>query len=317
MSVICEKEPNDKAKTVIPPILYVGYVCTKLSVTQLYNELTRELEKEIRIIRADFPDIEIEICKLDEVLLSSICHHANEDIGYLHESNYSNMRFKKQLKLTIRELFFQLIVKYDLSFRDLKSYQFLDVLVYTSKQYEDKEGNITFDDLIPIKLSTIMGHRFDGDLYSFSEQNISFLQLKRTNLWFFKKVTILMRYLQRKDEVFIIDYPQFFKKVNGINLVEPLSLDKLHRHAKNGECTYYNNLWPGHDENKSVHSNSIMAILSYIKFNFENLSPISTISTTKNNKMLESSTSNISSETMSNYEDYSDYSEFIKEVKFM
>jgi len=261
---------NESVKVTKIPELVGTDSC--IDIVTLYNNITKKLARQIDKIKEKDPDLKIEIYFLNPDLLKSISTYANVEIGYLHEHTFGNVKFKVPLKMTIRELFFSLITKYDLSFQDKRSYNFLDLLTFSSNEYLDKDGNIHYEELKQIKLSTIMGHRFDGKEYSFNEECSSFIQLKRGNLLFFSKVVILMKYLQRKDDMLYIDYPQFFEKINGEYLVQSLSLDKMHRTYQN-DCIYYNNLWIGNETKRSKHSNQIMAILSYLKFNLESYSP--------------------------------------------
>ena len=237
------------------PILTNRNDDNKEHILRLYNEITVDLPEQLNNLSLD--DAPLEICYLGEDFLNDIIQYADADIGLYYESNYNARNFRNRLVLTIRELFLSRIIKYDLSYKLSDSYQFLDRLVCPDRQNKYRKK-------IEIKLSTLMDHRFDQNDYSFSEQNISFLSMKHSNLRFFDRVVRMMKYLKRK-EVLYINYPQYFTYVDKEPLVVPYSLDKLHRsHIKN--CCYYNNLWDGNKLYKSSHSNSIMGILSYIKY---------------------------------------------------
>jgi hypothetical protein len=236
------------------------------SVAELYQSIMKSLPADLANVRREH-SVNIEIFELDDTFLKDIIDLSDHDIGSLYESEYHGQKFKKPLHMTIRELFFQKIVEYGLSYRDPRSYQFLDILTFTSSQYTDLNGETLYREPTRIKLSTLLGHRFDGEEYSFKEQHSSYVVLKRSNLKFFTNVLRMMRYLDRKDYSLYIDYPQYYMILdNEQEFVQPFSLSELHRnHNQNGDCTYYSNYWFESDKNKSIHSNSIMAILSYLK----------------------------------------------------
>lgn len=244
----------------------------KTPLAKLYTEIVKILPVNLSQWRTESKG-EFEICDLNEHFLNDIIENANEEIGFLYEENYVGQKFRKGIKMTIRELFFQKIVEYRLSYLNPLSYNFLDLLTFSSGSYTDEKGNLIFYEPTPIKLSTLLSHRFDGDEYSFSEQCSSYISLKSSNLKFFTHVVRMIKYLRRKDDSFYNDYPQYFMLDNtGLkDLVEPMELNNLHRKhdlscAETRDCTYYSNHWVGNKENKSRHSNAIMAILSYLKF---------------------------------------------------
>lgn len=242
----------------------------RTSIEKLYNELTKSLPVMLAMRRSelerDMKKPEIEICDLNESFLKDILDNSGVDIGYLYEEYYRGQKFKQKLHLTVRELFFHKIVEYGLSYKDKKSYQFLDNLTYSSDIMSESDGGIYFSVPQPIKLSTLLGHRFDGQEYSFKEDCSSYISLRRSNLKTFTNVVRMMRYLDRKDGSLLIDYPQYYATASdGTELVKPLALSELHR-TFTSDCTYYNNHWEGCTENRSVHSNSVMAILSHIKY---------------------------------------------------
>lgn len=238
---------------------------SNVTVEKLYNEITVILPNQL----SNIPDngSAVEICHLQPKFLDDIIYYAYVDIGYLHERMYKRFQFETKLKLTIRELFLITIIKHDISYRDAESYQFLDRLIFASPECIGDSGETYFESPTDIRLSTLMEHRFDGDEYSFEEKNISFLVMKSSNLKFFKRVVRMMKYLKRKEMLYI-DYSMYYKVINGVEFVEPLPLDMLHRSHKK-DCCYYSNFWVGSEEQKSAHSNSIMAILSYFKFHLE------------------------------------------------
>lgn len=244
------------------------------SVEKLYHEITKLLPASLAEFRMKEKK-EIELYELNSEFLDDVIQHAHCDVGHLYEEYYKGQKFKKRMKITIRELFFQKIVEYGISHKDAKSYHFLDILTFSSEEIVDEDGNITYEEPTPIRLSTLLGHRFDGNEYSFNETNSSYIVLKKSNLKMFTNVVRMMRYLDRKDYALYIDYPQYYQKIDGKSLVQPLPLSELHRtHGKDSydrkDCTYYSNHWIGSEENKSIHSNSIMAILSYLKYSFNN-----------------------------------------------
>jgi hypothetical protein len=225
------------------------------TVHSLYLEIVEELPKAISKIRRE-NNKEIEVCDIDENMLQDILHYAGEEIGHLHEGVYAGQRFNKRLSLTIRELFFQKIIEYGLKYRTPESSLFMDELT----------RSVTVNGVpVSVRLSTLLGHRFDGHVYSFSEPNSSYIALKSTNLKFYKCVYYMMIYFDEIDCPVWVDYPQFSELLDdGTELVRPLELWELHRtHSK--DCTYYNNHWVGNQKYRSSHSNSIMAILSHIK----------------------------------------------------
>lgn len=238
---------------------------SKVSIEKLYNEITVVLPSQLSKVPSN--GVAVEVCHLKPDFLDDIIYYACEDVGYLHEHVYKKQTFEKGLKLTIKELFLITIIKYDVSYRNVESYQFLDRLVYASPEYTKDSDSIFFDVVPDIKLSTLMEHRFDSEEYSFDEKNISFLVMKSSNLKFFKRIVRMMKYLKRK-EVLHINYPMYYQIVDGEEFVKPLALDMLHRSHKK-DCCYYSNFWVGNEDQKSLHSNSIMAILSYIKFFLE------------------------------------------------
>jgi hypothetical protein len=206
---------------------------------------------------------EIEIYELNKEFIDEIIEKADLQIGQHLEFLFDNT-FNVPYRYTLRELFLHIIIKYDLSFKNRESYIILDRLIVKNKNI----GNYSMIMRpLEIKLSSLMGHRFDGYEYSFAVQNISKLVMKSDNYLFFKRVVRMMRYLTR-HHVLVIDYPQYYEFINGEQLVLPYSLDKLHR-TSNKNVSYYSNIWIGAAENKSEHSNAIMAILSYIKYCME------------------------------------------------
>ena len=182
----------------------------------------------------------------------------------------TSLKFNDKLNITIKELFFQKIVEYKISYKERQSYQILDSLIFSSDSYTDENGNQIFLEPTEIKLSTLLGHRFDGDVYDFNEKNTSYIALKTSGLIMFTNVTRMMRYLMRQSSLYI-DYPQYYTIINGEELVKPLKLCELHRNIAHNssnpkECTYYNNNWVGNSNITTNHPNSIMAILSYLKY---------------------------------------------------
>lgn len=240
------------------------------SVEDLYKRITKTLPDDLAYNRSTLGNdgLEIEIYELDSDFLNDILELAEHDVGHLYNEVYKGQKFKKRLFITIRELFFQKIVEYGLSYRDARSYHFLDMLTYSSAQKTDESGITLYSEPLPIKLSTLLGHRFDGNEYSFKETNSSYIVLKRSNLKFFTNVLRMMRYLDRKDYSLHIDYPQYFRILDdGTEFVKPYSLAELHRtHNSNRDCTYYSNHWFESEKNRNIHPNSIMAILSYLKY---------------------------------------------------
>lgn len=238
-----------------------------ISVEDLYHKIMKTLPDDLADFRAR-QITDVEIYELDENFLKDVIELAEHNVGHLCEEMYRGQKFRKPLHMTIRELFFQKIVEYGLSYTDARSYHFLDMLTFSSAQYTNSSGETIYSEPIPIRLSTLLGHRFDGSEYSFKEQYSSYIVLKKSNLKFFTNVLRMMRYLDRKDYSLYIDYPQYYKILdNSEEFVKPFSLSELHRtHNSNKECTYYSNHWFESDRNKSIHSNSIMAILSYLKY---------------------------------------------------
>jgi len=237
----------------------------KTSIDKLYNEITKVLPESLAEMRSMSSE-DIEIYHLNDSFLNDILENSGVDIGYLYEEYYRNQKFKQKLHLTIRELFFQKIVEYGLSYKHKKSYQFLDNLTFSSDSSFEDENGIYFSVPQPIRLSILLGHRFDGPEYSFKEECSSYISLKKSNLKTFTNVVRMMRYLDRKDGSLYIDYPQYYEELsNGLPLVQPLALSEMHR-TYNSDCTYYNNHWVGCEFNKSVHSNSVMAVLSHLKY---------------------------------------------------
>lgn len=210
----------------------------------------------------------IEIFMINEEFMNEIIDNADMEVGNYLEFSFSNA-FEKPYKCTLRELFLHIIIKENISYRNKLSYDILDRLII--KKNDTTNIFSLIEKPVEIKLSILMGHRFDGDEYCFVENHISKLIMRSDNISFFRRVTRMMRYLKRKDKdnvLLYIDYPQYYEIVNGEQLVIPYALDKLHRtSAKN--CTYYSNLWIGSKEKHTEHSNAIMAILSFIKYCFE------------------------------------------------
>ena len=248
----------------------------RYTIAELYFKLTVVLPDLISKETSD-----IEVCDLCRNLLGNVLLMANEDVGHFHQSNYSSYKpgtFLKPLSLTVKELFLIILVKYYISYRRVESYEFLECLL--SAGNEDGENSM-------IKLSTIMEHRFDEKEYEFKSTHISYLVLRTSNLQFFKRVVWMARFLKRKECLYI-DYPQYYELtteeriVNGRTvlvteqLVKPLALSQLHysqTKSPNGvyikDSVYYSNFWKDNEKLKTLHSNSIMAILSHIKYKLE------------------------------------------------
>lgn len=238
-------------------------------VERLYNIITKVLPAQLSKLRTENNN-NIELWKLDSEFIESIKEYAHVNVGYLYEEYFKSLKFNDKLNITIKELFFQKIVEYKISYKERQSYQILDSLIFSSDSYTDENGNQIFLEPTEIRLSTLLGHRFDGDVYDFNEKNTSYIALKTSGLIMFTNVTRMMRYLMRQSSLYI-DYPQYYTIINGEELVKPLKLCELHRNIAHNssnpkECTYYNNNWVGNSNITTNHPNSIMAILSYLKY---------------------------------------------------
>lgn len=216
-------------------------------LSDLYNEVAILLPQEIM----SYKD-KVELSQLSPDFIEDVIRHKDDNIDIYHSYTYKSSICKKK-GLTLRDIFLQKIIEMNLPFQTYESYSILDRLI---------EG-----DNVEVKLSTLLGHTFNGDEYSFDETNISFLAMKSNNIVFFRHVLRMMKYLTRKG-VMYIDYPQYYSFVDNKPLVEAFSLKDLHRSSKK-VCTYYNNYWIGNETQKSSHSNPVMGILSFFKHGME------------------------------------------------
>jgi hypothetical protein len=205
----------------------------------------------------------VELHMINSEFIDEIINHANEEIGMYLNSRYA-YDYLPGYSYTLRDLFLYTIIRKDIWFKEKKSYDILDRLIDASGNNNSFAG---IGKPTEIKLSVLMGHRFDSEVYSFNLTHITKLVMRSENIPFFRRVVRMMRYLSRKL-VLYINYPQYYECHEGIPLVVPYPLDKLHR-TSTKNCAYYSNFWDGVMENKSEHSNAIMAILSFLKYCME------------------------------------------------
>jgi hypothetical protein len=202
------------------------------------------------------------INNLSEIFLDLVLFYADEVVDNYRMYKYSK-NFTKPMNMTIRDLFLIKVVACGLE------YDFNNVFLNKLLDF-DKMKNKN------VKLSTLLKHRFDGDVYNFNERNISFFSFKSSDLKMYDHLLKMMKFLSIRNLLYI-DYPQYYKIINTNSgdkpLVQPYDLSGLHSIiCKNKKgCIYYNNYWIGNEKEKSIHSNSIMAILSYLKFKHETI----------------------------------------------
>lgn len=229
-----------------------------------YKILKKTSDKEDNIY-----NVEVDINQIDDFLLKLVNYYGEYDIGnyYCEEYFPNNQFFENDYDITVKEFFIKKVVECGLSYVKKECYEFLETIIFKmgldyNKEYKD------------IRLSRLLGHRFDDEQYNLDTEKSSYISLTNKNLSFFTYLIYMIKFLIRKDSL-DIDYEPYNKQVvliKGKNekitfdLVEPISLEDLHRNfnPKKDLCTYYNNKWYGNCNGKN-HSNSIMAILSFIK----------------------------------------------------
>jgi hypothetical protein len=107
------------------------YIPISTSIEQLYREITKRLPQHLAE-RRKCGIVDIELHELDDNFLEEIVEYAHYNVGHLCEEVFMGQKFKKRYSLTVRELFFQKIVEYGISFKHAKSYNFLDILTFSS-----------------------------------------------------------------------------------------------------------------------------------------------------------------------------------------
>lgn len=243
-------------------------IINNINIGEVYNYLIVELPHFLSNFRYE-NNCDPELYILPSDFLDKVILMADSEVGNFYESNFVGQTFERKIYITLREVFFQKIVENGIHYKDQRSIEYLERLVNASGCFEEN-GLLKFYVPKPIRLSVLLGHRFDGEQYSFKTK-ASKISLRRSNLRFFASVIRMMNFLKTKENLLYIDYPQYFEVYNNKDLVVPMELKCLHRFHQNSisgekDCIYYSNYWPNSHKYKSVHSNAIMAILSYIKY---------------------------------------------------
>ena len=160
--------------------------------------------------------------------------------------------------MTIKELFFIVILELGIYFKRASSYSRLEKILYGSPR-EIYPGIL--QQASEVRLSTLLKHYYDGDSYSISQNSFNKICLTDKNAKYYFLVSVMSNFLLRKD-MLSIDYVEFDDFYEGEMIIKPFDLTKLHKN--NG--VYYNNRWATANSYEKIPAkNMLMAVLSYVK----------------------------------------------------
>lgn len=235
----------------------------KSSIFEVFKYITVDLPDAVFKIRnsSNFKNSgeDVEICDISDKIISDIAEYADEDISELYKKMF-NISSRFFSDITIKELFLIIIMDLKISFKRAVSKQKLESIIYSSPG--DCE---ILHEPTEIRLSRLLKHYFLGDSYTITDNNCNNIAMNNSNKDYYYFVGVMAKFLFRK-QVLIIDYSDFLLETESGEIVKALNIDNFH-YSENG--IYYHNKWIGSEffnDRNNKRRNSLMAILSYVKF---------------------------------------------------